>query len=66
MKEFIKKLNAEQKVLLNKISSSYSDVDDIEDRVSDYLITNCFINNQEEVNEEGKICESILDLIGDM
>lgn len=60
--KLLKKLEIPYNVL-----GSLSDVQvlDLETAVTDYLIENG-IDEDETVNEEGKICESILELLGEV
>lgn len=59
-------MNEKQKQLLFKLGlDETSDLDIIEDKVADYLAQNGFDENYQLV-EDGLICESILDYIGDI
>lgn len=59
-------MNEKQKQLLLKLGlDETSDLDIIEDKVADYLAQNGFDENYQLV-EDGLICESILDYIGDI
>ncbi|MBQ3462693.1 MAG: hypothetical protein IJH36_06190 [Clostridia bacterium] len=56
-------INEQQKILLEKIGIDINSSDDlIEQAVGDYLNLHCLDENYEP-NEEGLICESILDMI---
>ena len=57
-------MSEEQLKLLNKIGiSPDTDLDEIEEAVGNHLTLNCMDENYVP-NEEGLICESILDRIG--
>jgi|GEM_PF-3248377 len=43
---------------------SDDDIDELDDKVSDYFSSNCI--SSDEVTEEGIVCESIMDLIGEL
>lgn len=63
---FISSLNKQQLEFLNKniINFDKIETDEIVEILTNYLQTNCIIND--EVNEEGILIESILDILGEM
>ena len=67
------KFNEAQLNVLKKLGLNYNSTQDLsedelvdlEERVGDYLTLHCLDENYEP-NEEGKICESILDLLTEL
>lgn len=61
----MRKMTEEQKNFLISIGiNPNDDLDKIDDLVSDYLVTHC-LDEKYNPNEEGIMCESILDYIGE-
>ncbi len=59
------KMSEEQKNFLISIGiNPNDDLDKIDDLVSDYLVMHC-LDEEYNPNEEGLMCESILDYIGE-
>ena len=59
------KMSEEQKNFLISIGiNPNDDLDKIDDFVSDYLVMHC-LDEEYNPNEEGLMCESILDYIGE-
>lgn len=66
MKELIIKLNAEEKDFLEKKKwNDLTDTLELEDVLSDYIQLYC-ITSDDDLTEEGLICESILNKIGEL
>ncbi len=64
MTELLKKLTNEEKAVLEKINIVSSDMAEIEEQIADYLQLHCLTDN--DLTEEGLICENILNKIGSL
>lgn len=66
MRELMSNLTEKEKDFLKQ--KKWNDLDDtldLEDCLSDYMQLHC-LTNEDELNEEGIICESILNKIGEL
>lgn len=66
MKELKESLTKDELNLINELNmQNIEDLLDLEDNLSEYLQLHC-INENNDLNEKGLICESILDKIGNL
>ncbi len=66
MKDIKDKLNEKELNLLIKLKlDTIEDLLDLEDALADYMQLHCLTNN-DDLNDEGIICESILNKIGEL
>lgn len=61
----ISKLDEQQMAIINKLNYDKSDFVDLIEKLEEYFQLHCLADN-EGVTKEGIVCESILDIIGDM
>ena len=66
MRELKEKLTKEELELIKKLKlDKLDDLLDLEDELSDYLQLHC-VTEKDNLNEEGLLCESILNKIGNI